>query len=180
MSQPSEYSSEEESSQNDTEYHSESGLKSEKKQIILVNSDEEFTFLNIWFPLPHEFPKPYIMLNKVMSNPDDALLKPYEWTHNIAEDPENTLAYIITHFNIDRVSQSIHSVPKYKYNQVYYSTYIDTSRFLPLQRYFRASAIKLQKQNALVQKWLELELLKQYARYYPSDDLSPYILQCIL
>ena len=173
MSQSSENSVEEESSENDTEYHSESEHKLDNKQIILVNSDEEFTFLNIWFPLPHEFPKPYIMLNEVMSNLDDALPKPYEWTHSKAEDPENALTYIITHFNINRVSRSIHSFPKYKYVQVYYSTYINTSWFLPLQHYFKASAVELNRQNALVQKWLELELLKWCARYYPSDDLSP-------
>ena len=68
-----------------------------------------------------------------MSNPEDALPKPYVWTHNIAEDPENALAYIIIHFNIDRVSRSIHSFPKYKYDQVYYSTYTDTSQ-LPLYK----------------------------------------------
>ena len=109
------------------EYHSESGSESEKKCKILINSNEEFTFLNIRFPLPHKFPKLYIKLNEVISNLDDALPKPYEWTHDIAEDPENTLAYIITHFNIGRVSRSINSFPKYEYDQVYYSTYIDTS-----------------------------------------------------
>ena len=142
------------------EYHSELEHKSEKKQIILVNTNEEFTFLDIWFPLPHVFPKPYITLNEVMSNPDDALLKPYVWMHHTAKDSDNALAYIITHFNINRVSWSIHSFPKYKYDQVYYSTYIDTSQFLPLQQYFAVSQIELDKQNALVQKWLEIELLK--------------------
>ena len=133
MSHSLEHDSKEESSQNDTEYHSELEHQSEKKQIILINQDEEFTFLYIRFPLPCQFPKSYITLNEVMSNPEDALPKPYVWTHNIAEDPENALAYIIIHFNIDRVSRSIHSFPKYKYDQVYYSTYIDTSQ-LPLYK----------------------------------------------
>ena len=127
MLSSSEHNSEEESSQADTEYHSEIESKSEKKQIIPVSKDEEFMFLNIQFPLSYQFPKPYITLNEVMSNLDDVLLKPYEWTYNIAEDPEQALTYIITHFNIDRISQSIQDFPKLRYNQVYYSTYVDTS-----------------------------------------------------
>ena len=150
MSQSSEQSSNGSSSQENMEYHSESKSESEERQIILVNQDEEFTFLNIWFPLPYQFLKPYIMLNKVMSNLDNALLKPYVWTHDIAEGPGNALAYIITHFNINRVSWSIWEFPKLKYDQVYYSTYIDTSRFTLLQHYIEATAHNQWVQNALV------------------------------
>ena len=107
MSQSVEHSSDGTSLQEDMEYHSKSGSQLEEKQIILINKDKEFTFLNIWFPLPYQFPKPYITLNKVMSNLDDALPKPYEWTHNRAKDPQNAFAYILHHFNIDRVSHSI-------------------------------------------------------------------------
>ena len=74
------------------EYPSKSGSKSEKKEIILVNPDEEFTFLNIRFPLPFNFPKLYLILNEVVSNLDHALLKPYVWEHSIAEYPDNALA----------------------------------------------------------------------------------------
>ena len=160
------------------EYHSKSEPESEEKQIILINPNEEFTFLNIRFPLPRHLPKPYIKLNEVILNLDDALPKPYVWTHNIAKDPQNALGYIICHFNIDRVSHSIWDFPKLEYEQVYYSTYIDTSQFLPLQHLINVTAHNLWVQNALVQKWLELEI--RYVRYLKPDDLSPYVLQCLL
>ena len=106
MSQSSEHSSKDESSQNDTEYHSKLESKLEK-QVIFVNPDEEYTFLNIQFPLPYYFPKTYLRLNEVVLNLDDALLKPHKCTRYIAKDPTNAFGYIITHFNIDRVSWSI-------------------------------------------------------------------------
>ena len=89
------------------EYHSESGSELEQKHIILVNPDEEFMFLNIWFPLPYNFLKLYLILKEVMSNLDDALLKPYVWEHGITKIPDNALGYIITHLNVQRVSHSI-------------------------------------------------------------------------
>ena len=89
------------------EYHSKSESELEEKQIIFINDTEEYTFLNIRFPLPYQFQKPQIMLNKVMLNLDDALPKPYEWTHDSIMHPKSTLAYIITHFNINRVPRSI-------------------------------------------------------------------------
>ena len=82
MSQPLEHNSNRSSSQTDTEYHFELESELEEKQVISIDESEEYTFLNIQFPLPYQFPKPYIMLNKVMSNLDDALPKPYEWTHD--------------------------------------------------------------------------------------------------
>ena len=115
------------------EYHSESGSESEMKQIIFVKPDEEFTFLNIRFPLPFNFPKLYLILNEVVSNLNDALPKPYVWEHNIAEIPDNTLSYIITHFNIDEVSQTIREFPRLKFEQVYYLTYINTLCYIKLQ-----------------------------------------------
>ena len=104
MSQPLEHSSNEQSSSQDMKYHSQSESESEEKQVIYINDSDEYMFLNIWFPLPYQFPQPYMTLNEVMSNLDDALLKPYEWTHDCIKDPKSALAYIITHFNIDRVS----------------------------------------------------------------------------
>ena len=180
MSQASEHDSNEQSSSQNMEYHSES----EEKQIIPVNDSEGYTFLNIQFPLPYKFPKMYLVLNKVMSNIDDALPKPYVRTQDGIKDPDHALGYIIHHFNIDRVSHSIQNFPQYDFDQVYYSTYIDTSRYLSLQFLIDVTAHNLRVQNekkhqyALVQKWLELQ--KRYARYRQSDDLSPYILQCIL
>ena len=109
------------------EYHSESGSELEMKQIIFVSPDEEFMFLNIQFPLPFNFPKPYLVMNEVMSNLDDALPKPYVREHSITKNPDNALSYIITHFNIDEVFHSIREFPRLKLEQVYYLTYIDTS-----------------------------------------------------
>ena len=122
-----EHDSEDDQSSHDMEYHSKSGSKSEKEQNFLVNPDEEFTFLNFWFPLPRNFPKPYLILKEVMSNLDDALPKPYVWEHNITKDPDNALSYIISHFNSNEVSHSIQEFPRLELEQVYYLTYIDAS-----------------------------------------------------
>ena len=86
------------------EYHSGSEPESERKHIILVGKDKEFTFLNVQFPLPQNFPNPYIQLNEVMTNLDHVLPKPYDWIQYITKDLEQVLGYIIHHFNIDRVS----------------------------------------------------------------------------
>ena len=104
MSQSSEHSSEGESLQSDLEYHSRSEPELERKQIILVRKDKEFTLLNVQFPLPREFPNPYMQLNEVMTNLNYVLLKLYDRVQYIAEDPEQALGYIIHHFNINRVS----------------------------------------------------------------------------
>ena len=184
MSQSLEHDSDEQSSSQNMEYHSELESKSEEKQIILIDDSGEYTFLNIRFPLPYEFPKAYLVLNEVVSNLDDALPKPYIYTHDSIEDPSSALGYIIRHFNIDRVSHSIQNFPQYKSNQVYYLTYIDTSQYTSLQCLIDVTAHNVWVQNekkhqyALVQKWLELQI--RYARYKPSNDLSPYILHCIL
>ena len=107
MSQPSEHDSDRSSSQTDSEYHSEKETKLEEEQVIIVDYSEGYTFLDIWFPLPAQFPKPYLMLQEVTSNLDNTLPKPYEWTHDYVRDPKSTLAYIITNFNIGKISQSI-------------------------------------------------------------------------
>ena len=124
MSQSLEY---DESSQGSSEYHSGQELESERQQIILVNRDEEFTFLNIWFPMPLEFPNLYIQLNKLMATVDHVVPKSYDPIQSIAGDPQRALGYIIHHFNINRVSKSLFIFPNYAYDQVYYSTYIDTT-----------------------------------------------------
>ena len=102
----SEYESDDQSSQGSSEYHSRQEPESERKQIILINRDEEFTFLNIWFPMPQSYPHPYIQLNKLMSTVD-LVPKSYDWITDIPGDPNRALGYIIHHFNIDKVSQTI-------------------------------------------------------------------------
>ena len=176
MSQYLEYDSDYVSSQKSSEYHSGQEPESERQQIILVNHDEEFTFLNIQFPMPLEFPNLYIQLNKLMSTMDHVVPKSYDQIQSIAGSPQCALGYIIHHFNIDRVSKSLHTFPDYMYNQVYYSTYIDTSQYLSLQNYYKVT--RKQLQDALVQEWLELQI--EYAKYLVFDDLPPYLLDCFL
>ena len=125
MSNTSEYDSGEESSHESSEYHSGQESEPDRMQIILVNREEEFTFLNIRFPMPLEFPYPYIQLNELMSTVDHVVPKSYDQIQSITGDPQRALGYIIHHFNIDKVSQSLHTFPDYSYNQVYYSTYVD-------------------------------------------------------
>ena len=121
------------------EYHSELESESEEKQIIPIWDDEEFTFLNIQFPLPYKFPNSYLVLNKVMSNIDAAPLRPYVQTYDSIKDPQSALGYIIRHFNIDRVSHIIWEYPKLKSKQVYYLTYIDTSQFTSSSMLYRCN-----------------------------------------
>ena len=102
--------------------------------------------------------------------------KSYPRIQSIAGDPQCALGYIIHHFNIARVSKSLHNFPDYVYDQVYYSTYIDTSWYLSLQCYYQFTG--KQWQNALVQERLELQI--QYAKYLVFDDLPPYLVDCFL
>ena len=70
MSNTSEYDSGNESSQSSLEYHSGQESEPDRTQIILVNHEEEFTFLNIRFPMPLPYPKPYIQLKELMTTVD--------------------------------------------------------------------------------------------------------------
>ena len=176
QSESSEYDSNDESSHGSLEYHSGQEPESERQQIILVNHDEEFTFLNIRFPMPLTFPKPYIQLNELMSTVDHVVPKSYDGIQSIAKNPQHALGYIIHHFNIKRVSKSLCTYPNYAYDQVYYLTYINTSQFTSLQRYYKATAKQLQ--DALVQEQLELQI--KYTRYLMFDDLPPQLLDCFL
>ena len=126
--------------------------------------------------MPLELPYPYIQLNELMSTVDHVVPKSYDQIQSITGDLQCALGYIIHHFNIDKVSQSLHTFPDYTYNQVYYSTYVDTSWYTSLQRYYKITGKQLQ--DALVQEWLELQI--KYGRYIVSDDMTPYILQCFL
>ena len=102
----SEYESDDESSQGSSEYHSRQEPESDKKQIIFINQDEEFTFLHIRFPMPQSYPHPYIQLIELMTTVELAL-KLYDWITDIPGDPNHALGYILNHFNIDRVPRSI-------------------------------------------------------------------------
>ena len=169
MSRISENNSEDNESSQDTEFHSESGTESEKEGYSLSNPDQRNSILNVRFPMPYTFPKPYLTLQEVIDNASDQ-------TRNIEENPDEALHYIINHFHIDKVVDWILITPHYSFEQVYHSTYIDPRRFKRLQLLIK-QASRTFRYNALAQQRLEAE---QRARYYTSDTLSPYLLQCLL
>ena len=175
MSNTLEYNSDDEWSPGSSEYHSGQEPESERKQIILINRDEEFTFLNIQFPMPQTYPHPYIQLNELMSTVD-LVPKSYDQITDIPGDPNHALGYIIHHFNINRVSQSIQAYPPYNLNQVYYSTYVDSSRYNSLQNYYKITQI--QYENALAKEWLELQ--KKYGHYLMANEIPIVLLDCFL
>ena len=106
MSNTSEYDSDNESSPGSLEYHSGQEPESDRTQIILVNRNEEFTFLNIWFPMPSPYPHSYIQLSELMTTVELAP-KSYDRITDIPRDPNWALGYILYHFYINRVSRSI-------------------------------------------------------------------------
>ena len=119
--------SEEESLSGDSEYHSGEESEPDRTQIILVDREEEFTFLHIRFPMPLTYPKPYIQLKELMTTVNTPS-ESYERVTDISGNPHRTLGYILYHFNIDRISRSIRAYRPYHLDQVYYSTYVEPSR----------------------------------------------------
>ena len=104
MSNTSEYDSKDESSQSrSSEYHSGEEPENDRTQIILVNREEEFTFLNIRFPMPSPYPHPYIQLKELMTTVTTTP-ESYDRITDISRNPHRALGYILYHFNIDRVS----------------------------------------------------------------------------
>ena len=122
-------------------------------------------------PMPHTFPTPYLTLYKVLDNASD-----HVQNQNITEDPDEALHYIINHINVDIVSQLIRKFPEHSFKQVYYSTYIDTTQYPHLQYLISLASKNLRYKNAHAQQLA----IEQQVRYYSSDDLSPYLLQCLL
>ena len=113
MSNTLEYDSEGESSQSrSSEYLSREEPENDRTQIILVNREEEFTFLNIQFPMPTPYPHLYIQLKELMTTVTTTP-ESYEWITNISGNPHRALGYILYHFNIDRVSRSIRAYRPY-------------------------------------------------------------------
>ena len=154
MSNTSEYKSEEESSQGSLEYHSRQESEPDRTQIILVNRKEEFTFLNIRFPMPSPYPHPYIQLKELMTTVTTTP-ESYERITDISGNPHRALGYILYHFNIDRISRSIRAYRPYHLNQVYYSTYVEPYRYKSLVNYYNLT--RKQLQDALDQERLELQ-----------------------
>ena len=154
MSNTSEYESENESSQGNSEYHSGEESEPDRMQIILVNCEEEFMFLNIQFPMPLPYPKPYIQL-KELTTTVKTTPESYNRITDISGNPHRALGYILYHFNIDRVSQSIRAYHPHQLNQVYYSTFVEPSRYRSLLNYYNLT--RKQLQDALAKEWLEIQ-----------------------
>ena len=176
MSNTSEYETESEPSHSgNSEYHSGEEPDEDRMQIILVGSEEEFTFLNIRFPMPSPYPHPYIQLKELMTSvtttPDS-----YDRITDIAGDPHRALGYILYHFNIDRISRSIRAARPYQLDQVYCSTYIEPRYFLHLQHFYKTTQEQLD--NALVQERLELQA--KYGRYVITNEILITLLDCFL
>ena len=175
MSNTSEYDSDDESSPNSSEYHSGQEPESDRTQIILVNRDEEFTFLHIQFPMPQPYPHPYIQLSELMTTAELAP-ESYDRITDIPGDPNRALGYILHHFNIDRVSQSIQAYHPYHLDQVYYSTYVEPLRYNSLQNFYKIT--RKQLQNALDQEQLELQ--NKYGHYLTTNEIPITLLDCFL
>ena len=175
MSNTSEYDSEEQSSQSNSEYHSGEESEPDRMQIILVNREEEFTFLNIRFPMPSPYPKPYIQLKELMTSVTTTP-EQYDRITDISGNPNRALGYILYHFNISRVSRSIRAYHPHCLDQVYYSTFIEPSRYKSLLNYYKIT--RKQLEDALAKERLEIQ--QKYGRYLVTDDLSIALMDCVL
>ena len=175
MSHISENNSKDNESSQDTEYHSKSGNELETGEYTLSSPDQWNSILHVRFPMPYTFPKPYLTLNEVLKFDETS---DHVQNNIIAEDPDEALRYIINHFHVDGIAKPICTSPDLNFEQVYYSTYIEPRRFTRLQYLIDLSAKNGQYQNALAQQRLAIE--NSYNQYLSSDDLSPYILQCLL
>ena len=175
MSDTSEYDSKDESSQGNSEYHSGEESEPDRTQIILVNHEEEFTFLNIRFPMPWPYPKPYIQLKELMTTVNTPS-ESYNRITDIAGNPHRALGYILYHFNINRISRSIRAYRPYHLDQVYYSTFVEPSRYKSLLNYYDIT--RKQLEDALAKERLEIQ--KLYGRYLVPDELPITLMDCIL
>ena len=121
-----------ESSQNDTEYHSESGSELEEG----TTASEEDTFLSIQYPsLPH-FPTPYL----------------HNWD---SRDSDQALKCITKHFNPESITKSLKSFPDLSHNFISSNTFVDPTQSTLLEHYIQKSILD---HNAFVQKQLELQV----------------------
>ena len=100
----------------------------------------------------------------------------YDRITDIPGDPHRALGYILHHFNIDRVSRSIRAYRLYNLDQVYYSTYVEPSRYHSLLNYYNLTQKQLQ--DALDKEWLELQ--RKYGRYLTTNDIPIILLDCFL
>ena len=175
MSNTSEYDSGNDSSQDNSEYHSREESEPDRTQIILVNREEEFTFLNIRFPMPLPYPKLYIQLKELMTTVETTP-ESYNQITDISGNPQRALGYILYHFNISRVSWSIRASHPHHLDQVYYSTFVEPSRYKSLLNYYDLTCKQLE--DALAKERLEIQL--KYGKYLVPDKLPITLMDCIL
>ena len=100
----------------------------------------------------------------------------YDRVTDISGNPHWALGYILYHFNIDRISRSIRAFRPYHLDQVYYSTYVEPSRYKSLLNYYNLTRNQLE--NALAKERLEIQ--KLYGRYLVPDELPITLMDCIL
>ena len=124
-------------------------------------------------PLP--YPKPYIQLQDLMTT---VTMEPesYERITDISGNPHRALGYILYHFNISRVSRSIRAYRPYHLDQVYYSTFVEPSRYKSLLNYYDLT--RKQLQDALAKERLEIQL--KYGQYLVPDELPITLMDCVL
>ena len=125
--------------------------------------------------MPSPYPHPYIQLKELMTTVELAP-ETYDQITDIPGDPNQALGYILHHFNIDRVSHSIQAYRPYNLNQVYYSTYVEPSRYCSLLNYYNLT--RKQLQDALDQERLELQ--RKYGQYLTTNDILITLLDCFL
>ena len=124
-------------------------------------------------PLP--YPKLYIQLQDLMTT---VTTEPesYEQITDISGNPHRALGYILYHFNISRVSRSIRAYHPHHLDQVYYSTFVEPTRYKSLLNYYDLT--RKQLQDALAKERLEIQ--KLYGRYLVPDELPITLMDCIL
>ena len=129
--------------------HEESDSESEEGS----TTSEEDMFLSIQYPSPPNFPTPYLC----------------NWDFR---DPDKGLKYIMNHFNLETIHNSLQRFPDLSLNFIYSNSFVDPDHFSLLEHYINKS---IHDWNALHQKGFEL-----HTRHLTSDELNPFIIQCIL
>ena len=124
-------------------------------------------------PLP--YPKPYIQLQDLMMT---VTMEPesYERITDISGNPHWALGYILYHFNISRVSRSTQAYHPHHLNQVYYSTFVEPTRYKSLLNYYDLTQKQLE--DALAKERLEIQL--KYGQYLVPDELPITLMDCVL
>ena len=121
------------------------------------------------------YPHPYIQWKELMTTVTTTP-ESYDRITDISGNPHRALGYILYHFNIDRVSRSIRAYHPYHLDQVYYSTFVEPSRYKSLLNYYDLT--RKQLEDALAKERLEIQ--QNYGRYLVPDDLSITLMDCIL